>query len=422
MNKFLKTYYALTKNSENEFCFRNYFCISLALFFYFITFSLVFTLFPIWLKDIANLNPFEEGIVFSINSITALAIQPLYGYIQDRLILRKHLLYITAVFLIFVGPFMLHLYPDLLAVNIYLGSIIGGCYFGFAFLAGMGILESYTERLGRFCDFEFGRVRMWGSIGWALASMVSGYFFVKNPDINFYLAILTGLLFFVAIVFIKSPADYEKTVQSQEKVCINDVFNLLMNRQFWAFVLYAFGVTCIYNVYDQQFPVFYTSFFQSVEMGDLMYGYLNGAQALLEAGFLFLAPFLVNRIGAKNSLILSGVIMAARIIWSGLASNTIDISIVKLLHALEFPILIVAIFKYIADVFDKRLTVTIYLIGYQFIVNLGSVFLSATFGIFYNSLGFQKSYLIIGLILLCFVALSTLLLTKTKRHQIAKKS
>ncbi|WP_249713444.1 MFS transporter, partial [Bacillus cereus] len=70
-----------------------------------------------------------------------------------------------------------------------------------------------------------------------------------------------------------------------------------------------------------------------------VFGYLNSFQVFLEAGMMFLAPFIVNKFGAKNSLILAGFLMAFPIVGSGIAVEPVSISSMKLIHALELPIM-----------------------------------------------------------------------------------
>lgn len=79
---------------------------------------------------------------------------------------------------------------------------------------------------------------------------------------------------------------------------------------------------------------------------------------------MFCAPWLVNRIGAKNGLIFAGMVMAMRMVASGLVEGPLLISITKLLHAVELPVLLVSIFKYNSLNFDKRLSSTLYLVGF----------------------------------------------------------
>ncbi len=49
-----------------------------------------------------------------------------------------------------------------------------------------------------------------------------------------------------------------------------------------------------------------------------MYGYLNSFQVFLEAAGMFCAPWLVNASAPKNGLIFAGMVMAMRMVASGL--------------------------------------------------------------------------------------------------------
>ncbi len=73
---------------------------------------------------------------------------------------------------------------------------------------------------------------------------------------------------------------------------------------------------------------------------------------------MILAPFIINKTGAKNALLYAGFIMSFRILGSGFAEGPIAISLLKLMHALEVPVLLVAVFKYISANFDMRLSAT----------------------------------------------------------------
>jgi OHS family lactose permease-like MFS transporter len=83
----------------------------------------------------------------------------------------KNLLWFLTSLLILSGPAFL-LFGYLLQINVLLGSIFGGIYIGLTFNGGIGVLESYTERVARQSQFEFGKARMWGSLGWAVATFL----------------------------------------------------------------------------------------------------------------------------------------------------------------------------------------------------------------------------------------------------------
>ncbi|EKN5930317.1 MFS transporter, partial [Yersinia enterocolitica] len=144
-----------------------YLILSGLLFTFFFTWSSAFSLFSIWLNQYVGLKGAETGATFSAIAITALCAQPLYGVIQDKLGLKKHLLWAIGILLLISGPFFIYVYAPLLRINMLAGAVVGGLYMGMTFFAGIGALESYTERVSRISGFEFGKARMWGSLGWA---------------------------------------------------------------------------------------------------------------------------------------------------------------------------------------------------------------------------------------------------------------
>ena len=164
----------------------------------------------------------------------------------------------------------------------------------------------------------------------------------------------------------------------------------------------------------QQFPVYFSSQFATLQEGNEMYGYLNSFQVFLEAAGMFCAPWLVNRIGAKNGLIFAGMVMAMRMVASGLVEGPLLISITKLLHAVELPILLVAIFKYNSLNFDKRLSSTLYLVGFACTSSIIASVLSPLAGYSYEKYGFAQSYLIMGLLVFCTTFISIFLLRSGK--------
>lgn len=388
----------------------NYLILSALLFFFFVTWSSSSSLLSIWLHQEVGLKAADTGIIFSVLSVSALFAQICYGFIQDKLGLRKNLLWVITLMLILSGPAYM-LFGYLLKINILLGSIFGGFFIGLTFNGGIGVLESYTERAARRDGFEFGRARMWGSLGWAVATFFAGLLFNLNPHLNFMAASVSGLVFFWLLTRLKVslPAGTVEQGVPASRISLDDALRLLTLPRFWALVFFVIG-TCIYGVYDQQFPVYFASQFPTLREGNAMFGYLNSFQVFLEAAGMFCAPWLVNRIGAKNGLIFAGMVMALRMVASGLVEGPLLISITKLLHAVELPILLVAIFKYNSLNFDKRLSSTLYLVGFACTSSVIGTVLSPLAGFSYEKFGFAQSYLIMGIMVFCTTFISIFLL------------
>ncbi|MER2172938.1 MAG: oligosaccharide MFS transporter, partial [Psychrobacillus psychrodurans] len=311
-------------------------------------------------------------------------------------------------------------YGPLLQYNVLIGAIIGGLYLGVAFLAGIGAIETYIEKVSRKYKFEYGKSRMWGSLGWAAATFFAGQLFNINPHINFWVASVSAVIL-VAIIFSVKVEMSSYEMEKAESVTLRDVGSLFLLKEFWFFMIYVVGVTCVYGVYDQQFPIYYASLFPTESIGNQVFGYLNSFQVFLEAGMMFAAPFIVNKIGAKNSLILAGFLMGFRIIGSGLVVGPIGISSMKLIHALELPIMLIAIFKYLAANFDTRLSSILYLVGFQFASQIGASVLSPIAGGLYDSVGFSRTYLIMGGMVLVFNVISMFTLLNSKKHRFIRK-
>ncbi|WP_182003865.1 MFS transporter [Priestia aryabhattai] len=397
-----------------------YWKLSAYFFFFFFTWSSSYSLFSIWLGQEIKLNGSATGLIFSVNAIFALCMQPLYGYISDRIGLKKHILFFISCLLVFVGPFYIFVYGPLLQYNVLIGAIIGGLYLGVAFLAGIGAIETYIEKVSRKYKFEYGKSRMWGSLGWAAATFFAGQLFNINPHINFWVASVSAVILVAIILSVKvEMSSYE--MEKAESVTLRDVGNLFLLKEFWFFMIYVVGVTCVYGVYDQQFPIYYASLFPTESIGNQVFGYLNSFQVFLEAGMMFAAPFIVNKIGAKNSLILAGFLMGFRIIGSGLVVGPIGISSMKLIHALELPIMLIAIFKYLAANFDTRLSSILYLVGFQFASQIGASVLSPIAGGLYDSVGFSRTYLIMGGMVLVFNVISMFTLLNSKKRKFIRK-
>lgn len=376
---------------------RNQLILCLLMFFFFFSWSSFQSLLSVWLHQTIGLQATQTGLIFSALSVSALCAQVCYGFIQDKLGLRKNLLWYLAVLLTLSGPVFI-LFGHLLHISLILGSIFGGFYIGMAYNGGIGVLESFTERVGRRDNFEFGRARFGGSLGWAVASFFTGILFNIDPRLNFLLASAGGVLFFAVLTALRlgdSAAHAQLASDKNSNVSLTDALRLLTLPRFWALIFFVVG-SCIYNVYDQQFSVYFVAQFETPQQGAAMFGYLNSAQVFLEAAGLFCAPWLVNKIGAKNGLIFAGMVMSMRMIGSGLVVGPLPIFITKLLHVAELPVLLVSMFKYITLNFDQRLSSTLYLVGFACTSSIIGTIISPLAGFSYDTIGFAHSYLIMG--------------------------
>ncbi|MFD1801120.1 MFS transporter [Mixta tenebrionis] len=389
----------------------NFWMFGLFFFFYFFIMGAYFPFFPIWLHDINHLSKSDTGIVFASISFFSLLFQPVFGLLSDKLGLKKHLLWIITGMLVMFAPFFIYVLGPLLQTNILLGAIVGGIYLGFIYNGGAPAIEAYVEKVSRRSQFEFGRARMFGCVGWALCASIVGIMFTINNQFVFWLgsgcAVILAILLFIAKPQAQPSAQVADTLGANHSpFSLRLALELFKDRKLWFLSLYVVGVSCTYDVFDQQFANFFTSFFATGEQGTRVFGYVTTMGELLNASIMFFAPLIVNRIGGKNALLLAGTIMSVRIIGSSFATSALEVVVLKTLHMFEVPFLIVGCFKYITSQFEVRFSATIYLVCFCFFKQLSMIFMSLFAGYMYDSMGFHGAYLVLGLIAFSFTLIS----------------
>lgn len=391
------------------------FKMSSFIFLYFFTWSSSFGLYALWLSQKVGLDSVTIGTVFAINGVFAVVLKPVYGYIMDKIGMSKWLLYFVCATSALMAPFFVFIYQPLLLSHTLLGIIIGAFYLSLGWYAGVAAAESYADRFSRLYGLEFGRIRMWGSLGWALAASVSGVLFNYSPAANFMLSSTTSLVMLAVLLSLKIGDEQlrNNAVISDNKIVFADVIALMQSRKFWMFSLYVAGVAWMMFVAEQQFPRYFVSFFATKEQGNAWYGYLGTLQAGIEFLMMMFIPALVNYYGAKKGLLLCGLVVGCRLILSGLTVDPIMISIIKPFYGVEIALLLISVFKYIAEHFHKRVNATMYLLGYQAMVYVGSVVVAPPAGYLYDKIGFSHTFLIMGCCALLFTAISAFTLSSS---------
>ena len=391
------------------------------LLFFFAAWSLWWSFYAIWLKSKLGLSGTELGMLYAVNQFFSMLFMLGYGFLQDKLGTRKPLIWMMGTVITLSGPFLIYVYEPLLVSNFKLGMVLGAIFFGLGYLAGCGLVESFVEKVSRKFNFEFGTARFWGSLGYAAGTFVGGIFFSINPHINFWCVSVMGVLFLVINVVFKTnapaPASADTRSPEPDALTRKDFLTIFKDSQFWFFVIFVVGTWSFYSIYDQQmFPVFYASLFDDPELAPRVYGYLNSVQVFMEAVGMAMIPFLINRIGPKSALLLGGTIMTCRILGSALFTDIYIISLIKMLHALEVPLFVISVFKFSVANFDKRLSSTIYLIGFNIASSIGIIVLSLPVGKLFDMVGYQVIFLIMASIVVITLIFGFFSLSK-KHHQ-----
>ena len=377
---------------------------------FFASWGIWWSFFQLWLTSEHNglgLSGSAVGTIFSINSIASLVLMFLYGTIQDKLFIKRHLLIFNAILATLIAPFFIFVYAPLLQSHFIVGAWIGAIFLSAAYLSAVGVLEATTERFSRVFGFAYGQARAWGSFGYAISALLAGFLFVKDPRLNFIGGSLIGICLLLDLLFWR-PKEERAALKAIDELKsddatpkLKDMVGLLKIKVLWQIIFFVMFSWTFYNVFDQQmFPEFYTSLFSSNAVGQQTYGTLNSIQVFIEALMLGLVPLLMKKIGVRKTLLLGTAIMCLRIGLCGFITDPIVISGVKMLHSLEVPLFVLSIFRYFTLHFDTKLSATLYMIGFQIAAQVGQVILSTPLGILRDNMGYSMTFKIIALIVL----------------------
>ena len=170
--------------------------------FYFFYFAFVGAMSPFWglyLKSLA-FNALQIGILMSLLQVMRIFAPNIWGYIADRTGKRTLIVQIAAMgsVLVFVGVFFGSSFWWLVAVMAGLSFFWG---------ASLPLVEAMTlSHLGERID-GYGRIRLWGSVGFILMVVGLGYAFDSIPIVWLPWAVLLVMLGIVAFARVIPESD-----------------------------------------------------------------------------------------------------------------------------------------------------------------------------------------------------------------------
>ncbi|GAA4395404.1 MFS transporter [Tsukamurella soli] len=384
---------------------RSYLHASATLLTFFASWGIWWSFFSPWLTDAKGigLDGANQGTVYSANSLATLVIMLVYGTIQDRLGLRRHLVLLASVAMSLVGPFFIFVYEPLLRHHFAIGVVVGAVYLSLGYLAAAGLLEAVAERLSRRYGFEYGQSRAWGSFGYAVVALAAGFLYSVNPELNFILGSVLGVICLLITIFwrdAKSEAGHVAIEPSTPS--LQEMVALLGMPRLWKIIVLVFFSWTFYTVFDQQmFPNYYIALFSSHDRGQQVYGTLNAIQVFGEAAMMAVVPVLMKRIGVRNTLLLGVTVMCLRIGGCALFHDPVMVSIVKMFHSLEVPLCILSIFRYFTLHFASKLSATLYMVGFQIASQIGVVVLSPALGSLRDHVGYRPTFVVIAVVVAC---------------------
>lgn len=293
--------------------------------FYLFFFASIGTLVPYWSLYLNSLgfDAAEIGELMAVMMATKIIAPNIWGWIADRSGHRMWVVRLGAVMalLMFAGVFWGQGYWWLVAV-------IG--LFSFFWHAVLPQFEATTmSQLGEHVH-QYGRIRLWGSVGFILTAVGVGYLLDGvGPQIVPWMVAL--MLLGVCVVSFVMPRDVPQVVYAQQV----PIWQVLGQREVLIVLLVCFLLQASHGPYY----TFYSIYLQDHGYSTGMIGLLWALGVLAEIGVFLVMHRLLPRFGVRALLLLSLALTTVRWVLIGVGAEWMSVVVfAQLLHAASFGI------------------------------------------------------------------------------------
>ena len=274
----------------------------------------------------------QIGIINALFQSTIFLIVPLWGFIADKQGIRLTLGWVclvTAIVIFFLGKIQV---------------------FGFV-LFYILLLSVFHHPLGPLTDalavqfskttnlYNYGKLRFWGSFGWAIASILGGFLFI-HIAVD-YIFPVSAIFFLSVIFFLKIPRKRKIIYKSNFQPF--DLRYLLRNKQLFIFIiiLIIYGLTCA-PVYS-----YINLYFTELQASNRIIGFAYAIQAFSELPFFIIGERLMRRFGSRRIIIISLIVMVIRMFLYGLFPSVPLGLLLGILQGITLSFFLVGVVEYI---------------------------------------------------------------------------
>jgi PPP family 3-phenylpropionic acid transporter len=310
-----------------------------------IIYFLVFCCTGAWLPKLYDycifkgLTGTQSALILSITPVMMFIVQPLYGFMADKLGYRKTLLLST-----------------FLASISYLGFLYNG---GFSWLIMITVvmslfyntiqpvLDSMALQIAKSNQkFSYGTLRFFGAAGFAFTTIITGQV-IDAVDIT-VIFIVSAITMFLAFVFCFFLED--ETVERNIGSVYSNLWGVIRNPNllFLLFCVFmvSLGATTIWN--------FYSAYLKANGASDSLVGYGLSFQGLCELPIFYFSARIIFRLGLKTTLIITILATTIRMSLYYLIKTPVATLPVELLHGFSWSLFWVVCVEYVNKLVDER--------------------------------------------------------------------
>ena len=199
-------------------------------------------------------------------------------------------------------------------------------------------------------NYTFGQFRLWSSAGYAIASLVVGYFARHNTGIIFT---ISAILFITLSIFnlVTLPA---RPVTGRSLVNFSSFALLFKNRKLRSFLLIIF----LYGIAVSPLHQFINLYYKDLGSGSAFIGLVFFIQALFEIPSFLLGVKLARKMKPERIILFAMVTSAMRMVLYGFISVPETAIILSLFHGITIAFFLIGVVEYVQRLTPDHLRTT----------------------------------------------------------------
>ena len=344
---------------------------------YFAMIGIMMPFWPVWLEA-KGLTPANIGLVIGSATFVRVFFNPLVAHVADRRGTRQPIMALMAVFAVIFFSFFFvtdNFWPILL-VTILFSSCWG---------AMQPLGETLTMLSAKENGFEYGRVRLWGSLAFIATAIIAGRVLSDTtPDAIMVMIFASVVLMFAVTLFLPNMRTSKATGSSFP------IAPLLRNKAFLLVLIAAALIQSSHAVYYG----FGTIHWQKSGISDTVIGVLWAEGVIAEVILFSMGAAVLRYTGPMRLIILGGVAGILRWVGTGLDDSLPALFILQALHGLTFGATHLGVIYFISDKVPEELSATALSLYSAVVMGLAMGLMVMASGQLYGVLGGQAYFVV----------------------------
>lgn len=326
------------------------------LFFYYSAMMIILTYLPVYFQE-TGMKGSQIGILLAVGPLSAIIAQPFWGFISDKYKTSKKIIAFCLIGAILTS--------FILFSNLDYRYLVVVTFIFFSFMAPTsGLCDSLAQKAANRLSVSFGTIRMWGSIGFAVMSLFSGYLLAEIGVEYIYIPFLVFALIalFVALSVNDVPT-------SQKPVDLKQALRLVTNKNFMLFLFLIIFITITHRTSDSYIGLFI------VEKGgaESLIGWSWFIGVASEAIVFATATFWFRKYHELTFIIVAAVLYSIRWYLMSILQEPLLILPLQMMHGLTFGIFYLCAFSFVSKQIPSHLQSTGHLLFYTVFFGISGV-------------------------------------------------